>query len=101
MTTSNLTFDQFKAIVESRWANAAEKGEFRDYSPEFANKNTPSRIYYLWQSYSFGFVAYDTIESPNPWWVDNGRGTKGVGASYEEADSNEDRLYDEGFYARQ
>jgi predicted heme/steroid binding protein len=95
MSMPTLTFEQFQEQVSSIWKNASEKGEFRDYTPEFQ-----SRICYQWQAYSsFGSVTYDTNDQPL-WMADAGRSTHGRGESLEEAFSNEARLYDESFYSR-
>ena len=97
----NLTFEQFQEVVNANWKNASEQGSFRDCSPEFVNnKHNPGRLYYVWQNLSgFGFVAYDTVEYTAPWWVDNGRGAKGEGSSYEKANLDEDKRYTGSFNA--
>jgi hypothetical protein len=97
---STLTFEQFQEQVSSIWKNASEKGEFRDYKPEFQSPYNAGRIRYQWQAYSFGAITYDTNDQPL-WMVDAGRGTHGRGNSLEEAFSNEARLYDESFYSRE
>ena len=91
-----LTFEQFKAIVESEWRNASELGAFWDYSPEFKNhKYNPGRVYYTWQSYGFEAVAYDTITSQDgkKWMVEAGRGMTGWGHTLAEAFADEDAHY--------
>jgi hypothetical protein len=101
MTATNLTFEEFQSIVESEWKNAQELGEFRDYSPEFENhKYNPGRIYYTWQHYGFGCVAYDTLTSQEEgrsfgkkWMADAGRGMHGWGDTLPQAFADENAHY--------
>ena len=98
--TVELTFEEFKVEVEKEWKSASELGAFRDYSPEFKNhKYNPGRVYYTWQSYGFGAVAYDTLTSQDgrgyekKWMADAGRGMTGWGNTLAEAFADEDAHY--------
>ena len=87
---SKLTFSQFKAIVKSEWPNA--NGQFN-----IPTGLAPTRTIYEWRSHSHAAVVYDTADSPTPWYVNNGRGASGRGASYEAADEEEAKKYDKGY----
>ena len=88
---SKLTFEEFKAIVGKHWPDAAN-GRF-----SIPTGLAPTRTIYEWRSHSHAAVVYDTADSPTPWYVDNGRGCGGFGASYEAADKKEKTKYDKGY----
>ena len=85
---SKLTFSQFKAIVKSEWPNA--NGQFN-----IPTGLAPTRTIYEWR-YSHAAIVYDSHDAL-PWYVDNGRGCGGFGASYEAADKEEKTKYDKGY----
>ena len=88
---SKLTFEEFKAIVLAEWPDAAN-GRFN-----IPTGLSSKRTLYEWRSSSHAAVSYDTADFPTPWYVDNGRGCGGFGASYEAADKEERTKYDVGY----
>jgi hypothetical protein len=88
-----ITFDEFKSVVSANWRSPEENGPF-----EVVQGLAVERTLYQWQNRRhFGAVSYDTDDNPQPWYVDNGRGAGGRGATYEEADKAERASYDRGF----
>ena len=87
----SINFEEFKAIVGKHWPDAAN-GRF-----SIPTGLAPTRTLYEWRSHSHAAVVYDTADSPTPWYVDNGRGASGRGASYEAADKEERTKYDVGY----
>ena len=89
-TAVTIDFEEFKAIVLNEWPNA--DGHFC-----IPTGLSSKRTLYEWRSHSHAAVVYDTADSPTPWYVDNGRGASGRGASYEAADRAEAKKYDKGY----
>ena len=102
----SISYDQFCEAVESAFPNADDRGQFRNFSPEFVNcAYNHGRQYYTWQdNEGFKCASYDTMvweNHPNKrWLVQTGRGTIGYGDTITEAVADEKSAYDNAFFNR-